>query len=681
MKNKAIRPRRLIIQISFIIITITTTLLSLFGSYRHLTNKKLLVSQIEKKSERLAKRLSESLSFPYYNYDVPSMTGTILSEMDDSSVIGIFLYEPLKASLEMGFIREKNGEIIKAEKMPDDLRLIRRKAKVIHRDEVLGQIFVYITTKYMEQQLKEGLVADVIQIVALDIFLMILVIFFFRIKFIRPIQSLTETAAEIAKGELDQVIDVRSNNEIGKLAESFRNMIAQLQQTLSKLKSEISERKLAEKEVARHRDHLEDMVRERTEELSVANFALKYSEEKSRSLLENSPDFIININRDLTVQYINKSMHGIAVEDIVGTSAFVFFLSDHNEELKKKVLNVFDTNQPIMFENTIKLPDGQSYWYENRVSPIIRRGKSTTELMLIITDITKRKQAEIELESVQNELIDKAHKAGMADIATGTLHNVGNILNSVLTSTQMMNEIMAASKMPSFFKANEILKENIDDLENFIIKNPKGKILMEYYLAIEKQLSEENSLFKQHLDRLKNKVNAIVEVINAQQSYAGGASFVEKVCLKDIIEDAITMQADIISSNNISIDRHFIDIPPLIIQRTKFVHIMINLIGNAKDAMLSIPAEKRILRFLFEQTEDAVFLKVSDSGEGISSERIQKIFSHGFTTKDSGHGFGLHSCANYMTEMGGRMWAESEGTGKGSTFILQFALEAERVDP
>ncbi len=672
--QKVNRPRRLIVQISFVIITITTTLLLVFGSYRHFTSKKSLISRIEKRSERLVKRLSGSINTPYYNLDESSVINTILSEMDDPSVSGVYLYEHFKDSLEMqlemGFVRDKNGKIKKTEKVQDDLRLIRRKSKIVFGDEVLGEIYVYITTQYMEEQLKEGLLADIIQIVVLDIFLMVLFIVLLRIQFVRPIQSLTEAASDIAKGDLSKVIDVRSNNEIGRLADAFRNMIVQLRQTLNELEKEISEKKLAEKELALHRDHLEDIVKERTSELSVANTALRNAEEKSRSLLENSPDFILNVNPDLKVQYINKPMHGMSVDNIIGTSVFDFIL--HNEELKTKVLNIFETGRSEMFENMIELPDGQNHWYENRVSPIANDDNSISIVMFIVTDITKRKKAEIELKLAQKELIDRAHKAGMADIATGTLHNVGNILTSVLTSAQIMEEILANSRITDFIKANQILRDNIDNIENFVIENPKGKKLMQYYLVLENKMTEENYTINQHLERLNTKANAITEVIAAQQSYATADSLADAFRLEDIIEDSLTMQYEFIKSYNITIVKNFIDLPPVIIQKTKLVHIMINLIKNAKDAMLSTPPEDRFLRLKMERTEEAAFLKISDSGEGISPEKIQKIFAHGFTTKSNGHGFGLHSSANYMTEMGCRMWAESDGPGKGATFILRF---------
>jgi signal transduction histidine kinase len=65
---------------------------------------------------------------------------------------------------------------------------------------------------------------------------------------------------------------------------------------------------------------------------------------------------------------------------------------------------------------------------------------------------------------------------------------------------------------------------------------------------------------------------------------------------------------------------------------------------------------------------------VKDSGIGLAPENLTRIFAHGFTTKRDGHGFGLHSGALDAKQMGGALWAESEGPGLGATFVLELPL-------
>jgi signal transduction histidine kinase len=74
-----------------------------------------------------------------------------------------------------------------------------------------------------------------------------------------------------------------------------------------------------------------------------------------------------------------------------------------------------------------------------------------------------------------------------------------------------------------------------------------------------------------------------------------------------------------------------------------------------------------------------VRVQVKDNGIGIAPENLVKIFSHGFTTKKEGHGFGLHTCALAARDMGGSLVAESEGLGRGATFTLELPIAAAKA--
>jgi signal transduction histidine kinase len=289
----------------------------------------------------------------------------------------------------------------------------------------------------------------------------------------------------------------------------------------------------------------------------------------------------------------------------------------------------------------------------------------TENLEKLVDDRTK------ELKSVQKELIEKAHKAGMADIASGTLHNVGNLLNSVKASIEAISAILSNSPGEDLVKANALLRENMESLDQFISRDTRGKKLMQYYLKLEVPLKEALDSITANVLRLSEKVNAINDVVAAQQSYASMGGLSEKVVLTDIIEDALNLQSGSIARHRITVEREYGEVQEVTIQKAKLVHVFVNLISNAKDAMLDTPPEKRALTIAVRDGSDAVIVKFTDTGCGIPPENITKIFSHGFTTKKNGHGYGLHSSANYMKEMGGKLWAESGDPGKGSCFICK----------
>ncbi|MCP4750524.1 MAG: GHKL domain-containing protein [Proteobacteria bacterium] len=311
--------------------------------------------------------------------------------------------------------------------------------------------------------------------------------------------------------------------------------------------------------------------------------------------------------------------------------------------------------------------------------------------LVILKDISERKRAEDEigklneqlahrvevstvaLKDAREELVQREHKTEMANITSETLHNVKNILNSIKTSSSLLRENLYSASIKGFRKANALLRENMDSLENFIANESKGKMLMEYYLKLEESFDSEIAESADHIKRVMYKLDAVENIIVTQQEYAGH-SLIDEVVVTDVLEDALTMQMGALEKYGISVEKSFAVTPKIKIQKIKFIHILINLIKNAWEAMLDVPVENRTLQLSILDKDSFVQIKVADTGSGISPKNLEKMFSRGFTTKKDGHGFGLHSCMAYMKEMGGTINAESEGEGKGSAFTLEFPV-------
>lgn len=286
--------------------------------------------------------------------------------------------------------------------------------------------------------------------------------------------------------------------------------------------------------------------------------------------------------------------------------------------------------------------------------------------------VERLQSANLELTAMQQELMETAHKAGMADVATGTLHNVGNVLNSINTSLALIRDILRNSPLEDFKKANSLMRSHSGDLKGFIANHPKGEKLLQFYFKLEDPFNELHQQISYHLNRLMDRINLVNEIIIAQQNYASNFPALERIDLANVVEDALKMQSVVLDKYQIKIIRDYKEIPHILAQKNKLLHILINLFNNAKDAMLETPEKKRYITLSLSHEKQGVFLRFSDTGQGVPPEFIKSIFRYGFTTKQQGHGFGLHSCANYMTEMGGKIWAESAGPGKGATFVLQF---------
>ncbi|MTI88229.1 MAG: GHKL domain-containing protein [Balneolaceae bacterium] len=280
-----------------------------------------------------------------------------------------------------------------------------------------------------------------------------------------------------------------------------------------------------------------------------------------------------------------------------------------------------------------------------------------------------------DLRDTRNKLVEKAHKAGMADIATGVLHNVGNILNSVNTSSSLIDETLEKTKLSGFEKANNLLRKHINEIDSFIAENPKGKKLMNYYLKLEGPLKEEQEKIKNYSKRLSDNIKLINEVIAAQQSYATANTNNDLHRLSEIVDDALMLNTGSTERHSITIKKEYNSSALVICQRTKLIHVLVNILKNAKEAMAENDDDNKLIEIKLDDDGEYAYLSISDNGHGITEKNRGKIFTQGFTTKDSGHGFGLHSSANYMKEMGSEIIVDSEGEGEGAVFTLKFELQ------
>ena len=160
-----------------------------------------------------------------------------------------------------------------------------------------------------------------------------------------------------------------------------------------------------------------------------------------------------------------------------------------------------------------------------------------------------------------------------------------------------------------------------------------------------------------------------------QQSYAKVSGLVENICLSDLVEDALRILEPGLVRHRIKIERDFEALPAIAAEKHKILQILLNLLRNAKQAHKEGDEEERVVRIRIRRLGDSVSLSVQDTGVGLPPENLTRIFGHGFTTKAGGHGFGLHSCALAAKEMRGSLRAESEGLGRGATFILELPVK------
>ncbi len=280
-----------------------------------------------------------------------------------------------------------------------------------------------------------------------------------------------------------------------------------------------------------------------------------------------------------------------------------------------------------------------------------------------------------ELQASQAQLLDSARMAGMAEIATNVLHNVGNVLNSVNISAGLVVSQLRGSKLKGVTRVVQMLDQHADDLGHFLTQDPKGKMLPGYLRELAVTLEREQTAMADELTALSKSVDHIKEVVATQQSYAGKSSVAQLTEVSALIDDALRMNAGALLRHKVDVIKEISELPSLQLDRNRMLQILVNLIGNAKHAINDANAPEPRISIAARLTEAAgaraLHIVITDNGVGISQENLNKIFSHGFTTRANGHGFGLHSCVVAAQEMGGKLMAHSEGPGLGARFTLE----------
>ena len=294
----------------------------------------------------------------------------------------------------------------------------------------------------------------------------------------------------------------------------------------------------------------------------------------------------------------------------------------------------------------------------------------------VFDNVTERKRADEERETMHRRLLEVSREAGMAEVATNVLHNVGNVLNSVNVCASLVSDKIRHSKALSLSKAAALLRGHAADLAQFLSTDPKGKQLPAYFEALAAHLDEERTALLKELASLTENVNHIKEIVAMQQSYGKRLGVLELLPVIGVVDDALRLNEGALARHQVKVIREYEEIPPMLLERHKVLQILVNLIRNGKYALDEGGGQDRQLTIrVGKNGGDTIKVAVVDNGIGIPAENLTRIFGHGFTTRKDGHGFGLHSSALAAKEMGGSLAVHSDGVDRGATFTLELPVD------
>jgi PAS domain S-box-containing protein len=328
------------------------------------------------------------------------------------------------------------------------------------------------------------------------------------------------------------------------------------------------------------------------------------------------------------------------------------------------------------FECRVVCRDGHTIFTRRNVSLVRDTEGAPQYLVHEVEDITERRLAEARLEQAHRQLSEASRQAGMAEVATNVLHNVGNVLNSVNISARLVAASVAKSRISGLAKVVALLREHAADLASFIGEDPKGRQVPAYLAQLSGHLETEQARILAELKLLQENVEHIKKIVAMQQDYAKGADIAESVDLAELVRAAARVTAEP-DDTAISIACESTGVAPLVVDKHKVLQVLVNLLSNARQACAD--SGSRDGRIVVQTVQDNGWVRISviDNGVGIPAANLTRIFNHGFTTRKTGHGFGLHSAAIAAGELGGSLRAHSAGEGRGATFVLELPLAAK----
>jgi signal transduction histidine kinase len=299
--------------------------------------------------------------------------------------------------------------------------------------------------------------------------------------------------------------------------------------------------------------------------------------------------------------------------------------------------------------------------------------------VVITQDITERRRAELELEGVHEQLRVSARQAGMTEVATSILHNVGNVLTGINVCATLVADGLKRSKAPDVCRVAALLRAQGAQLAEFMTSDERGKLVPDYLQALGERLVKDTDAALEHMAALRKSLEHVSNAVTMQQNNARLTSVRETVSVVDLVEDSLRLSAGAFARRGIDLRREFEPTPPITVDKHQVLQILVNLIRNAAYACDESGRKDKVLTMRVEGDGTHVRISVVDNGVGIPPENMSRLFTHGFTTRPTGHGFGLHGSAIAARQLGGSLRAASLGPGQGATFVLEVPREPPRA--
>lgn len=444
------------------------------------------------------------------------------------------------------------------------------------------------------------------------------------------------------------------------------------------LRNDIYELCVHQVELQEAKHSVEEKVEQATSDLLIANqtLASNAQELEKLALVARCTDNAVVVTDALgQIEWVNEGYEritGYPLKEVQGSSALDLLNgpeTDPNQLLAIK--KAIERRQGCDCEMLRYRKDGTSFWMAIEARPIIDETGNLTQFILVESDISSRIHAEIEKQKLADQLIEASRAAGLADAATGVLHDIGNALNSANVSASMIQRQIETTALDKLKRVSDLIEQKLETFVDFVSNDKCGKKLPDYLVKLTNVLESEQTYLSDEFEELLDKIERIKKIVAVQQNVVNLSGVKQSIDIAELIDQAIGSQRGTLAPQNMRINNLANrNLPEVVSDKHKILRILVNLIKNAEDALNEACISNPKIEIATTLSEGSIQISVADNGIGVPAENLSKIFQHGFTTKEKSHGFGLHNSANAATELKGSLTATSEGTGRGATFVL-----------
>ncbi len=396
----------------------------------------------------------------------------------------------------------------------------------------------------------------------------------------------------------------------------------------------------------------------------VERWRLNQTRQQLDALLDYAPSFILAVDRQGTIQFINRTLPGYDRNKVVGSCWLDYIVADQRAEVTSKLHAVLQTALPQAYESKVVDPEGGTIWFSSSIAPV-RRGDQIVGAVIVAQDSTEARRTQADLLAAQR-------LASVGTLAAGIAHEINTPVQFVSDSIEFLR-----SAVTDLFGFLDKLRE----LQTAVAAGAPTKAIAADCAAAEDDADlpyiREN--VPGAFDRCVDGLGRVATIVRSLKEFAHpSGKEMSAVDLNRAIQSTLT-----IARNEYKyvadLEVEYGVLPPVTCHGDEINQVVLNILVNAAHAIEDVVRGtdgKGRITIRTSQEDDSVLIAIGDTGGGIPPQILSRIFDPFFTTKEVGKGTGqgLAIARTIVRENHGGDITVDTTPGTGTTFSIRLPI-------